>query len=645
MSHAVRPHVFFETLTAGHRPLLTAYLRRGHVVHVYDFTHRLKTTPWLAELIDAGRVDRIYVEALSRADHDAMDAVEWLYPRFASHRLLRALAELYGDGETEPVVKKALFDSVFRYVFVRRDLARRRAGSAERVILVPDLYRRWERALRGWTSGERLQLPTIEIPPAAARLSEACGALARLVQAARVSGSAVRAIVRDRVAALRGVPLPPALSYQHLFALDQPFQTKFQSGRRFDFLIDGDELTQKNTGFVLRAGADGAWAPAAEEAGYAIIRRKDYEGRVSAIEPEWRRPIRRVISRTLLDPTAPAWLRMAAATGGAAAVREAPLFARVACENYIYTNQDDLEQRWRNVLVRRYGVRAWCFTSAIGGGYLYGSGPEGVHRLFVYQNPDHLVMSSRQLVDYHRRHRQRVREYHAIGNIWAEGIRHLVETGACDELRARWFGARATGHKIVAWFDTTFIEAANSESTFEEAIAWYRDLRRLLSDLDVLAIVKPSKDDAFFTEPSGQWSHPLGARVVALWNELRADPRIHFAGHHGDPASVIAASDLTVTFCFSSVSAEALGARRRAIWYEPGQRWRGMLYDTAPGLVAHGYEELVTRVRALLFETDDVAWERYLDRHVKGLVEDHLDGRAVSRFRALLASATPARGR
>lgn len=644
MNGAVLPEVFFETLTAGHRPLLASYLRRGHVVHVYDFTYRLKTKSWSADLINAGRLHRIYVEALSRADDDAMAAVEWLYPRHAADGLRRALTELYGADEADPVIKKALLDSVFRYMFVRRDLARRRAAGIERVILVPDLYRGWDRALRGWTSGERLNLPAIEIPSMAARWSEVCGAFGRRIQATRIGGSAVRAILRDRIASLRGVPLPPSLSYRHLFALDQPFQTKFQGGRRFDFLFDGDELTHKNTAFVLRAGADGAWAPAAEEAGYAIIRRTDYENRVSTIARAWRRPMHRVIRRALLDPSAPAWLRMAAATGGAAAVREAPLFARVACENYVYTNQDDLEQRWRNALVRRSGARSWCFTSAIGGGYLYGSGPEGMHRLFAYQNPDRLVTSSRQLVDYHRRHRQRVRDYHAIGNIWAEGIRHLVETGARDELRAAWFGERA-GKRIVAWFDTTFIEAENSESTYQEALDWYRDLRRLLDDLDIVAVVKPSKDDAFFTERSGQWSHPLGARVVALLDELRADPRIHFAGHQGDPASVIAASDLTVTFCFSSVSAEALGARRRAIWYEPGQRWRGMLYDGAPGLVTHGYDELVTRVRALLFETDDGTWERALDRDVKGLVEEHLDGRAVTRFRALLAGAAPGRGR
>lgn len=629
--------VFFETLTAGHRPLLAWYLRRGHRVRVYDFTYRLKTRPWLLGLIHGGQVERIYVEFLSHADHDAMEAVEWLYPRVARHRLLRALATVYGDDETEVVAKKALLDSVFRYFFIRRDLARRRTAGSEHVVLVPDLYRYWQRMLDGGPVGDAGPLPRIDVPRGLARWAEACGALGRLRGNERVAGSAVRAMLRSRVAAWREHPAPPALAYDNMFALDQPFQTKFAGGRRFDFLVDGKDVTKKNTAFLVRPGADGSWTGDARHAGFEIVSRSPYEACVSEAPRPLRRALRRLAATAILHPTAPSWLRAAAATGASAATRGASLLARVACRNYIYTNQDDLDQRWLNALLRRYGTRSWCFTLAIGGGYLYGDGPEGLHRLYAYQNPDHLVTSSRQLVEYHRAHRQRVAAYHAVGNIWAEGIRRFVDGDARAALRAEWFGARAAERKIVAWFDTTFIEAEHSESTYTEAIAWYRDLQRLLDDLDVLAVVKPSKDATFFTEPTGQWSHPLGARIVALWDELRADPRVHFAGDRADPASVIAGSDLTVTFSYSSVTAEALGARRRAIWYEPGQRWRGALYDRIPGLVTHGYDELVKRTRELLHEPDDAGWDRYLDTEVKGLVEDYLDGAALTRFRALLA--------
>jgi hypothetical protein len=584
-------------------------------------------------------VERIYVEFFSYADHDAMEAVEWLYPAVRSHRLFRALADVYGGEETESVVKKALLDSVFRYCFMQRDLARRYAAGTKEVIVVPDLYRAWQRGLRGGPVAATGTLPHIHVPRAFARWSEACGAVGRLHQNERIAGSVLRAALRDRVAAWRGRPAPRALAYENVFALDQPFQTKFTGGRRFDFLVDEADVTRRNTAFLVRPAADGPWAGPASAEGFEIVPRSLYEARISDAPRAFRRALRRLVAGAIVDPTAPAWLRGAAATGASAAARGGALLARVACRNYIYTNQDDLDQRWLNALLRRHGARSWCFTLAIGGGYLYSDGPEALHRLYAYQNPDHLVTSSRQLVAYHKKHRQRVEGYHAVGNIWAEAIQRLVETGARETLRTEWFGAGAADRKIVAWFDTTFIEAPHSESTYTEAIAWYRDLQRLLDELDVLAVVKPSKDVAFFTDPAGQWSHPLGARIAALWDELRADPRVHFAGHQGDPASVIAGSDLTVTFSYSSVSAEALGARRRAIWYEPGQRWRGALYDRAPGLVTHGYDELVKRARELCYHTDDTRWDRYLETEVKGLVEDHLDGRAATRFRSLLAGA------
>ena len=345
------------------------------------------------------------------------------------------------------------------------------------------------------------------------------------------------------------------------------------------------------------------------------------------------------MTHTALSPSAPSWLRHAAATAVAVLLADVPLLEHVSVKNYIYTNQDTVLQGWRNALLRQYGARSWCFTMAIGGGYLYGDGAETEHRFWAHQNEHAFVTASRQLVDYHRRHPQRIDRCLAVGNIWSELTLHTERTVGRDALRAQWFGERARSGKVMAWFDTSFIQSDGSPSTYTEAIAWYADLLRLLEgNEDLLAVVKPSKDEGYFVHPRGQWSDArLGPRVLELWQTLRCHPRVCFLGHVGDPTTVVAASDLTVTYCFSSITAEALGARKRAFWYEPGERWRGVSYDRARGLVVHGFAELVERVRTLLDETDDTAWDHYLETNVKGLVEDHLDGRGLSRFRAALA--------
>lgn len=330
------------------------------------------------------------------------------------------------------------------------------------------------------------------------------------------------------------------------------------------------------------------------------------------------------------------------------AIQDTVLFERLLFTNYLYTNQDGRTQQWHNVMIRRAGRQSWSFALAIGNGYLLERADgapepwgERRSRVHAYENSDLFVGPSRQLIAYRRQHLPTVRSYHNVGNIWSECVRLAQDGGDAGRLRAKWFGARARSGKVVAWFDTSFIEADNSLASFIDALAWYRDILRLTEeDDDLLMVIKPSKDEAYFTDLRHQWSHPRGKELTGLWDQLKRHPGVHFAGHTADPSSVIAASDLTVTFCFSSPTAEALGARKRAIWYEPAARWRRVLYGCDPLLTAHGYGELTSLVRKLLYEMSDAQYEAYLDQRVKGLVEDFLDGKGLSRFRDLLAAGT-----
>jgi polysaccharide biosynthesis PFTS motif protein len=387
---------------------------------------------------------------------------------------------------------------------------------------------------------------------------------------------------------------------------------------------------------------DGAWADRARRDGFEMVSRREYTWRgrpAGNEEPPRRPPIARLVARVALSPSMPTWLRMAAAEAVFVAVTDVPLLERVTMRNYLYTNQDTVLQGWRNALLRRYGARAWCFTLAIGGGYLYLDDGRAVHRSLSFLNPDVVVTASAQMVAYYRAHAQRVGAYHAVGNIWAEVALDVERREDPAALRRQWFGGPVS-EAVVAWFDTSFVQGDGSPSTYVDAIAWYRDLERFLDDFPhVRVVVKPSKDDAYFVGPGAQWADPHeGPVLMEIWGRLRAHPRVHFAGHRGDPCMIIAGSDIVITHCFSSVSAEALGAGRRALWYEAGERWRSVPYARVPGLVAHGYDELTARVRALL-EVTDSAYRAYLDDHVRGVVEEFLDGRALTRFRRLLADA------
>ena len=99
---------------------------------------------------------------------------------------------------------------------------------------------------------------------------------------------------------------------------------------------------------------------------------------------------------------------------------------------------------------------------------------------------------------------------------------------------------------------------------------------------------------------------------------------------------IIAGSDVIITHCMSSPTAEALGAGKKAFWYESGHKHAGIDYDQVPGLVVHGYEALSRRVRELLEMPDD-GYERYLQESIRGKIDSYLDGKALTRFKDLLS--------
>ena len=98
-------------------------------------------------------------------------------------------------------------------------------------------------------------------------------------------------------------------------------------------------------------------------------------------------------------------------------------------------------------------------------------------------------------------------------------------------------------------------------------------------------------------------------------------------------------SDLVVACAFTSSTLEALGAKKKAIFYDPDERFRGYYYDQIPRLVAHGYTELKSSIHSLLYNISDDQYEEYLQKEILGKVEDYLDGKGLSRFRTLLIKA------
>ncbi|MDO8730727.1 MAG: hypothetical protein Q7J69_06070 [Candidatus Omnitrophota bacterium] len=309
---------------------------------------------------------------------------ERLYPKLRHSPLIRAMEERYSRAEVEPIFKYALMTRLFRQVFMRKWMENFGKGAALIPAFQPSTFRYY------------------------------------LASLARVFLSI---LIR---------PDYGPIQFKYLYSIESAFQAKRDGSRRFDFLLDGVELTQQNTLFVVGHGVDGDWVEEEMEQGYEFTRWNDYVGVKdlrAALHLNW---------LGLKHWTAPAWIHEAFTSGLWTQIRNGTLIGSMKPgSRFIYTNQYGLTPRWRNVLLRRQGASSWYFTHSSGGGFergdtskeLFGNGKDfgGLIRLWMYDNPDHFVTVGKEQIDYYKKHRQAVSTYHAVGNIWSEHILEMAK--------------------------------------------------------------------------------------------------------------------------------------------------------------------------------------------------------------------------
>jgi hypothetical protein len=183
----------------------------------------------------------------------------------------------------------------------------------------------------------------------------------------------------------------------------------------------------------------------------------------------------------------------------------------------------------------------------------------------------------------------------------------------------------------VAVFDSTY--ADGSLTPYSDGLAFVEGLIRLLGDLPNIYLVIKEKKPRQHVGP--------GADLARTYQTLGSHPRCLFAGHKISASEIVACADLSISFPFTTTAIEALGAKRKAIFSDAVNKYSGTYYDSVPGLVTHGYEQLISRVQHLLFKTTEQEYEEYLATCVKGDVEPFLDGYGLTRFRELLLMEHP----
>ena len=258
------------------------------------------------------------------------------------------------------------------------------------------------------------------------------------------------------------------------------------------------------------------------------------------------------------------------------------------------------------------------------------------HRLgyygFIYY--DYLLSWSPKASEYLRRSSNDFKHWVDMGCLWASHIKLIRDQRIPSDFNVRLLkrGYNKESMKLISVFDSTYHDYI--KTTYVDGIRFIEDILKLLERMpDVFVVLKEKRKRANLERLAAK-----SGELLKLYDALDRHPRGWCLAFQEDSSELMAFSDLTISYPYSSTTYEALSARRKAIWHDPTHKFRNTFYDGIPGLVSHSYDELAQRVDELLFQVEDGHYDAYLNKYVEGAIESHLEGNALARFRQLLRS-------
>ena len=277
----------------------------------------------------------------------------------------------------------------------------------------------------------------------------------------------------------------------------------------------------------------------------------------------------------------------------------------------------------RNIILEKHGCKSYYYMDAANFGYVSSKNDSNVkyrHNFFGFLYYDFFISWCDKASKYFEDSYCRFKDYINLGCFWSEHLRLIQEGEIKSDFKNKlYLQGHKDGMELVTVFDSTFHDSFLT--TYTDGIKFLEGILKLLDDLPNLFIVlkekKPRKGHQKFTSKFKE--------ILETYTKLENHKRCYCVKDQKNASEIIAFSDLTISFPFASTTFEALSTRKKAIWYDVSGKFRNTFYDSIPGLVCHSYEELLKRVKRLLFEISEGEYNNYLDKYVKGKIEPYLE--------------------
>jgi len=174
----------------------------------------------------------------------------------------------------------------------------------------------------------------------------------------------------------------------------------------------------------------------------------------------------------------------------------------------------------------------------------------------------------------------------------------------------------------------------NGVTSYDEGIAFLRDIRSLADEFeDVVIVVKEKKAREFHL----QLDPVKGRHLLEILDKMTQNQRIRVMTRDANTSLLIGEADLCISFPFTSPTIEALSVDHPAIWHDAESHYRHNVYSVYENIVTHGYDEL-KRAVSIHIKNRNKKYKNPIPQD-HPLIDPFRDGKAIERFRDLLCAA------
>lgn len=630
--------VIFEKIGFLWIPLVLIYFRMGYKISYFEANDRATKQKWFERGVAQDRINKVIWTGQGfeqrYGSHDlALDNLERIYAkRVEKSRAIHRIVSLLKSEMVHSAFKKGLAVTFQAYYDKQMLLNSAAEGSgSSTIVFVPSEFTE----MRDWIvdSGgisdldSRIRIPWwTYIISFVRRWVESVKWLAVLALLPVWELLRFRRITRHK---------PNLKSYQLGIRIYKNDLSFFYRLRSIDFVLDGDKLNAHNTLFCVEQKISPDYAQKLHDRGYQAV----HLPRILR-EVDWD-----FVRNTYLKKFVPGcYLLVVLLLSQRSFVTRMTIemlntyltWARFVdiyhVKHFVVYNNLPLAHVIRNILLNQDGTQTWYYEHSCNYIDTFTSPHKTVakrhvlHSFLYYHN---LVCWGNKPIQYYEALPLNVGKIHNIGTLWSEHVRMLSSGEVEPELQNKIdMDAKTRTSKTVAVFDVTSGQELPTQAN--DAGLFLEGILKLLDDDPEIGIIFKEKNPF-------EWVIKKTPEIAPLYHKLRSHERCHAAIEMYDVAEVVAASDLMVSACFTSPTIEALGARKKGIFFDATDRFSGCYYDRFPRLVAHNYSELRSMVNYWLYEVTPDQFDEYLDTYVKGELDAQVDGRAISRFRSLLA--------